>query len=69
MKRDYPKSGQLGNRMGKPGKCISEQITEFGETVQLPNGVPTSRRFTKQYNPGEPDPEGLPLPPGMLQFK
>jgi hypothetical protein len=34
-------------------KCISDQQLAFGETVQLPGGVPTSRKYTKNYEKDE----------------
>jgi hypothetical protein len=50
----------------KPAKQISEASLAFGEIVQLPGGVPTSRQFDKLYVKGHPDTEGPPLPKSSL---
>jgi hypothetical protein len=49
-----------------PGKSISEQTIVFGETVQLPGGVPTMRKFDGVYVPGREDTQGPMLPRGSL---
>lgn len=67
--KSYPKKGQMSDRMGTPGKSVSEQSLMFGEPAQLPGGVPTSRKYTGVYKPGAADPEGMPVPPGMLNFR
>lgn len=56
---DYPKKGQTGKRELAPGKSESEQLLEFGETVQLPGGVSPDRKFTKNYVPGQ-ESDGVP---------
>lgn len=60
------KSGPLGKRELAPGKSISEQMLAFGETVQLPGGVSTMRKFDGVYAPGREDTQGGPLPRGSL---
>jgi len=67
--KSYPKSGQFGKRELAPGKSESEQSLQFGETVQLPGGVGTERKFTRDYNPGDPTPPGTMIPPGMLNYR
>jgi hypothetical protein len=67
--KSYPKNGPMCNRRGTPGKSVSEQSLMFGEPVQLPGGVPTSRKYSGVYKPGAADPEG-PMPPmGMLNVR
>lgn len=60
------KSGKLCNREMAPGASTSEQTLGFGETVQLPGGLPTTRKFDGLYVPGRMDSEGPPLPRGSL---
>lgn len=60
------KSGPLCKRKPTPNKGLSEQLLQFGETVQLPGGVPTTRKFDGIYVPNRLDTEGLPLPRGSL---
>lgn len=60
------KSGPLAKRPSKPAKCLSEDLLQFGETAQLPGGVPTSRKFTGVYVPNRVDTEGPPLPRSSL---
>lgn len=60
------KSGKLCSRPMAPGKSISEQTIVFGETVQLPGGVPTMRKFDGVYVPGREDTQGPMLPRGSL---
>lgn len=67
--KSYPKNGQFGKREMAPGKGVSEQSLMFGEPAQLPGGVPTSRKYTGVYKPGAADSEGMPIPPGMLNFR
>lgn len=66
MSGTYPKNGQFGKRELAPGKGVSEQSLMLGETVQLPGGVPTTRKFDKIYVKGDPDSTGAPLPPSSL---
>lgn len=63
---DQKKSGPLCERELAPGKSISEQLLQFGETVQLPGGLPTTRKFNGIYVPNRVDTEGSPLPRGSL---
>lgn len=62
--KDFPKKPS-----GKPGKQIESHDLMFGEPVQLSGGVPTSRKYSGVYKPGAADPEGMPVPPGMLNFR
>lgn len=66
MSGAYPKNGQFGKRELAPGKSVSEQSLMFGETVQLPGGVPTTRKYDKIYVKGDADSAGAPLPAGSL---
>lgn len=64
-----PKKGQFGKREMAPGKSVSEQSLQFGETVQLPGGVSPDRKFTKNYVPGKEPAMGSPIMPGMLNYR
>ena len=60
------KSAPLCKREVAPGKSTSEQLLQFGETVQLPGGLPTTRKFDGIYVPDRSDTAGPPLPRGSL---
>jgi hypothetical protein len=45
----YKKMGQTGKRELAPGKGVSEQSLQFGETPQLPGGAHTSRKQDRSY--------------------
>jgi hypothetical protein len=63
------KSGQFGKRQMAPGKSVSEQSVQFGETVQLPGGATPDRKFTKHYGKDQPVEAGEMLLPGMLNYR
>lgn len=60
------KSSPLGKREVAPGKSTSEQLLQFGEAVQLPGGLPTTRKFDRIFVPDRADTRGPPLPRGSL---
>jgi hypothetical protein len=63
--KSYPKKAPA-SALGKQQQ--SHQLM-FGETVQLDGGVPTTRKYTKDYKPGGSEPMGQMLPLGSLNAR
>jgi hypothetical protein len=67
VKPKYPKNGPLGARKAPVGKCISEDLLQFGEVVQLKGGLDPMRKYSGKYQehsvvPAEAEGEMGPMP-------